>query len=355
VRATAKRLRAALDVRLLLLLLAALATALALAGPTLVLPRPVHRYLFVVDITESMNVADVGPTDARTTRIALARDAIAHALTRLRCGSEAGLALFAEHRALTLVAPVEVCSHYGLLADMVAAIDWRMAWRGGSQVARGLESGMRAAAALGPATRVVFVSDGHEAPPVNAQLRLPVDAEIGGGLVVGVGGDELVPIPVLDDEGRVTGWFSAGDVQQVDSHTLGRSTSEGAEQMAGVEASDVAQRIARGTEHYSSLREDYLRRLASESGLDYFRLTSSDALGDRLRDRRLAHAERVATDLQPYLALVALGLLGAAFVPPFAAVRRHARAGVSATDVTHVRETARAPVIALTDAAASGH
>jgi mxaL protein len=185
---------------------------------------------------------------------------------------------------------------------------------------------MRAAAALGPATRVVFVSDGHEAPPVNAQLRLPVDAGSVGGLVVGVGGDELVPIPVLDDEGRVTGWFSAEDVQQVDSHALGRSTSAGSEQMAGVEVGDVAQRIARGTEHYSSLREDYLRELASESGLDYFRLTSAEALGDRLRDRRLAHPERVATGLQPFLALVALGLLGAAFALPLAAVRRHARA-----------------------------
>jgi mxaL protein len=342
-----------LDLRLVLMLLAALATALALAAPTLVLPRPVHRYLFVVDISESMNVADVGPPEARTTRIAFARDAIIRALTRLRCGSEAGLALFAEHRALTLVAPVEVCAHYGMLAEMIGAIDWRMAWRGGSQVARGLESGMRAAAALGPETRIVFVSDGHEAPPVNPQLRPPVDAEVGGGVIVGVGGDELVPIPVLDDEGRVTGYFGPDDVQQVDSHTLGRSTSEGGERMVGIDADDLAERIARGTEHYSSLREAYLKQLASEAKLDYFRLTSVDALGERLRDRSLAHSKPVETDLQPFLALIALGLFGAAFALPFAAARRRARARISATDVTHARENARAPVIALTESAAS--
>ena len=53
VRAAIARLRDAIDARILCLLLAAAFAIVALTHPSLELERPVHRYLFVVDVTEA--------------------------------------------------------------------------------------------------------------------------------------------------------------------------------------------------------------------------------------------------------------------------------------------------------------
>jgi len=309
-----ERVRDVIDLRFLFLLLAALCGVIALERPHLVLAQSVHRYVFVLDITESMNVADAGAPDAPITRIALAKAAAIDALTSLRCGSEAGLALFAERRALLLFAPVEVCAHYGVIVSMLKRIDWRLAWRGGSEIVHGLDSGIRMSHALGPDTRLVFITDGHEAPPVHPDLRMHLDDDAGQtmGVIVGVGGDEPVPIPALDDEGHLTGYWQADQVQQVDSYSLGRGGSASSEPMTGVDSGDLQRRIAQGTEHLSSLHESYLKQLAQEAHLDYQRLRTPPALSEFLLQRRYSHSQEVSTELDMPLALAALAFSAAA-------------------------------------------
>ena len=311
VREVARRLRDACDLRMLSLLVSALLAIIALEQPTFVLPRPVYRFVFVLDITESMNVTDMNASGAAVSRIGFARQSLAQALTRIGCGSEAGLALFAEHRALLLVAPVEICAHYDSLQALLNEASWRLAWRGGSEIARGLDSSMKMTNALGPDTRLVFMTDGQEAPPVHPELRMHLDDGAGEaqGLIAGIGGDRLVPIPLLDDDGRTVGYWSADDVQQVDSYSLGRHGSEETETMTGIDADDLAARISRGTEHLSSLREDYLKHLAREARLDYARLVSPGDLGRILLQPRYAHPEEVVTDLRWVFALAALACL----------------------------------------------
>jgi mxaL protein len=311
-----RRVREAADLRLLFLLLSALAALVALEQPSLVLARRVYRYVFVLDITESMNVPDMRGSDAPMTRIAFARESLARALPRLGCGSEAGIALFAEHRALLLVAPVEICAHYDSIRALLAEISWRLAWRGGSEIARGLDSSLEMTSALGAETRLVFLSDGHEAPPVHPELRMHLDDDAGKarGLIAGIGGDTLVPIPVLDEDTHTVGYWGRGDVQQVDSYSLGRHGSEQTEEMKGIEAGDLAERIARGTEHLSSLKEGYLRELAREARLDYTRLSTPEDLGQVLLQTRYAHREPVATDVRWAFALAALAFLVAALL-----------------------------------------
>jgi mxaL protein len=89
---------------------------------------------------------------------------------------------------------------------MIERVDWRLAWRGGSEIAHGLDSSMQMAHALGADTRLVFLTDGHEAPPVHPELRMHLDSDAGqaSGLIVGIGGDHPVPIPALDDDGHLT-------------------------------------------------------------------------------------------------------------------------------------------------------
>jgi mxaL protein len=182
-------------------------------------------------------------------------------------------------------------------------------------VAKGLSSALRLARALPQRTALVFVTDGHEAPPLNPRYRPPMETEPGrdAGWLVGVGGLALAPIPRSDPQGRPLGVWGARDVAQVDPYSRGRGGSVEGEQMVeeatGTALPDLG--ATPGREHLSSLREPYLRRLAQEAGLRYARLHAPGQLLPLLQDPALALPRRRPVSLRPLLALLALALLAA--------------------------------------------
>jgi mxaL protein len=280
----------------------------AVINPTVTLERPRYNFLFVLDITQSMNVVDVTLDGERVPRLTLAREAIRRTLRELPCESRAGLAVFTEHRSLMLFTPVEVCRNVGAVETTLATLDWRLAWVSRSEVAKGLYSGMRALVQMDEGSRLVFVTDGHEAPPVPEEFKVPLEqyADEVDGLVVGVGGSVPVPIPILSDEGEVVSYWRAEDVQQVDNYRLGR---RGTVAFEGADAEKLEAQIAAGTEHLSSLRGDYLRALSARAGLDYLELSSPAALTRELRSARYADSATVEVPIGLALGLLALSLL----------------------------------------------
>ena len=72
-----------------------------------------------------------------------------------------------------------------------------MAWSGNSEIAKGLHSGIVVAKALPGTPSLVFVTDGHESPPLNARHRPAFDDKAGevAGVIVGVGQLEAVADP----------------------------------------------------------------------------------------------------------------------------------------------------------------
>ena len=298
----------------------AAALVLAAAGlgkPMLPLPSDVFRHLVVFDITQSMNVGDAMPGDATLTRLEHAKAAVLDAATALPCGSELGLGLFTGHRTFLVLAPVETCAGYPDLAATVRAVDWRMAWAARSEIAKGVHSGLRIAAALGPQTVLVFLTDGHEAPPLHPELRPNFGAEPGAirGVLAGVGGSVPLPIPKLDPQGRSLGYWGAEDVMQVDELSLGRGTSV-SEGYAGTDTSDVRTRIESGTEHLSALREPYLRSLANGLRLHYRHVGNAGDLRSALLHPDFANEVMSMTDLRPWLAGVAALLVAASYLVP---------------------------------------
>lgn len=298
-------------------LVALLALALGELNPSITIDQARHRHLLVFDITQSMNVRDQGVGEGLSTRLESARQFALEAVARMRCGSEVGLGLFTGHRTLVLFTPVEVCEHYTDIAATMRAIDWRMAWEARSEVAKGLHSALISAAGLAGETSVVFITDGHEAPPINPGLRPRYRGTVGEvrGAIAGIGGDVPVPIPKLDSTGKQRGFWQPDDVMQVDRVSLGnRGSSVSGASLTQAERAALQQRIARGTEHLSSIKEDYLRSLSSGLQLVYTRTQSADSLREVMEHTDLARYEAAAYPLRHALAVIALALLLATYL-----------------------------------------
>jgi mxaL protein len=312
---------------------AALALLLAAWGPQL--PLPVSRFegVLVLDITQSMNAEDYAVGAKPVSRLGAAKLALRRVLEALPCGSRVGLGVFTEYRTMLLIGPLEVCANFRELTSALERIDGRMAWAGASEVAKGIYSAIRAARALPEHPAIVFLTDGHEAPPVHPGHRPRFDGQPGEitGLIVGTGGPVLVPIPKFDPDGRRLGFWRPDDVMQTDPYSRGRGGSVANERFADIE--DVKPPPgwpAVGNEHLSQLHESYLRLLADELRFDYLRLDSvsggAEALSDRIQERPLARFAPTRVSLRSVLGLVGLFAL----VWPYAAAA-FGRLGAGAT------------------------
>lgn len=258
--------------RFRLLFAATLLLSVTLLEPLLPLPGRYYRFVFVLDITQSMNVEDVALDGNPRRRLVLAKEAVWRTIETMPCRSQAGFAVFTAHRSYLLVAPVEVCAHYRELRKILDNIDWQMAWRSRSEISKGLISAMKIGMALDPPARIVFLSDGHEAPPVNRALR-QVPKRVASGFVgalIGVGGDIPSPIPRYSPAGRKLGYWRAEDIDQVDLYSAGRPGS--GEAMVDADGRPLQVQAASGQEHLSSLHEDWLKQLAGDAGYRYTRL-----------------------------------------------------------------------------------
>jgi mxaL protein len=303
-------------------LAAAALLLLALTDPQIMLTRQRFELFVVVDITQSMNTRDMslpGAAGADISRLAFTRAALQRAVAGLPCGSRVALGVFTEYRALPLLAPLEACAHHEELLAVIERIDGRMAWASSSEVARGVESGLQVAHQLAGQPALVFVSDGHESPPLRGgQLpSMTLPALLPGaaaGVVLGVGGDVPSPIPKIDPLGRVLGVWESDEVMQSDPMSLGRTVGGARQSLVNSDGSALQVYEASGQEHLSSLKEPHLRALAQATGLQYRRLRDVADLSAALRASALQRPVRSALSWRWLPALAALLLLAAPFV-----------------------------------------
>jgi mxaL protein len=303
---------------------AALLLLVAWLDPRVNVTRDAFDYVIVLDITQSMNTTDYQVDGKPVSRLQYAKFALQRVLRELPCGTRVGWAVFSEYRALLLFGPVEVCANFPDLSATLERIDGRMSWAGASEIAKGLFWSLRTARALPGNHGVVFFTDGHEAPPVHPAHRPQYDGKPGDvrGLIVGVGGDELMPIPKFDPDGQSLGFWAADEVAQVDVYSRGRAGSAGTEGL--VDETGVVEERQRPsmTEHLSSLKEPYLELLARELNLGYHRLTRPDRLRAAMTAPGLARPMPAHAELRPVFALGALAFFCAAYLPPLARWRR---------------------------------
>lgn len=276
-------------------LLAFLVILAACFHPEAPLERSVYRFLFVLDITQSMNSRDVQFDGASLDRLTYTKEAIRSVLFDLPCGSEVGLGLFTTRNTEILFRPIEVCSHLPIIDDVLAHVDWRMAWAADSYIAEGLFSGLRQL--RGHPADLVFFTDGQQTPDEAIQSHFSGKPGEQKGIIVGVGGPQPVMIPKLDRENRLIGHWEIGDLRTPVSTTD--------YQQARPEASEFP---PKDRFYLSRLHEDRLQRLAGVTGLEYHRLSDFGGLRRALLAAPYAEPRRVTVDLSPLLAGTA-GLL----------------------------------------------
>ena len=271
---------------------------LATISPQINTEKTTYDYLVVFDITQSMNVEDYELNGAPVSRLTFARAAVRHSLRELPCGSRVGWGIFTEYRTLVLLAPIEVCANYHDLLASLERIDGRMRWGNASEISKGVFWALRGARDIGGKPRLLFLTDGQEAPPVEGEgLPLFDDIKLGEitGWLIGVGGLAPRPIPRTDADGRPIGFWHADEVVQRDTPKESRG--------------------APSREQLSEVREPYLRQLGNQVGLNYLHLDNFESLRTAMLHPAFAQRRKSPTDFAWVAAAAALVALIMGFAP----------------------------------------
>jgi mxaL protein len=261
--------------------------------------------LFVIDITDSMNVEDAVISGNTVSRLDWAKEFTRRALLDMPCGAHAGLAIFSESRSLILMNPVEVCASYHDLTRMLNAFDPHMAWARSSEVSKAVYTAIRQAKEIDPEPTIVFLTDGHESPPLHESLFPKFDGKPGEihGVMVGVGGEDLLPIPKTNEAGEIEGVWGVNDVMHQDVY-------------ASLQADTTLNVPQKRTEHLSSQKRAHLQTLADRVGFDYVSSpTKPGKLVDAIRAQSETRPQTIDYDLYTWLAGIALILFLLVYLP----------------------------------------
>ena len=215
-----------LDWRGRLLLLAIILLTICLFKPHANLPKRVFDWFIVLDITQSMNVRDMAEHNKAMSRLAYSKRAIRASLKSLPCGSHVAIGLFTERDTTTVTHPMEVCAHFAALDETVAHIDWRMAWAADSFIINGLFSAIEQTPKLDKGMRIAFISDGHQAPPINPDYAPKFGGKVGevNGSIFGVGGETPARIPKIDADDNISAYWELDEVMRYATFGVSKKT-----------------------------------------------------------------------------------------------------------------------------------
>jgi len=248
----------------LYLWLALIGLAIAMVNPKIPLSLNVNNYMFVIDITQSMNVKDMHMNKRPISRLNYALQLISMSLKELPCGTKVSIALFANAEVVPLYVPIEICENFGVIQDTLKHLEWRMAWRGSSHLRLGLIDAGSVSLTLPEPTKIIFLTDGDEAAPLNAITKIDLQPMQGSSswLLAGIGSQEPSPIPKFNSKDEIIGYWSQYATKIEASQIVN-------EDSVGKRDDSIA---SDPHEYYlSALREDYLKEVVSDINANYVR------------------------------------------------------------------------------------
>ena len=294
---------------IVLLSVALMLLVIALLRPAIPLKRDIYTYLLVVDITQSMNVEDMTLAGKKASRLAYTRELVHDAIASLPCGNRVGVALFAGVVVSTLFHPVEVCANFDVLQDTVQHLEWRQAWHGNSRIGFGMLSASAALKALPEPAQVVFFTDGEEAPMLHAFNRADLSNWQGGKgwLLVGIGGKQPTPVPKMDENNKLIGYWS-GNTYQLEPGIAQVSDETRLQRDDSVATADYER-------YLSALDEKYLQALAREVNASYVRGNNMPEVLAALHALKPARHDSAPWRVDRLLAAIAGLLVIGAYLP----------------------------------------
>lgn len=248
----------------LYLWLALIGLAIAMVNPKIPLSLNVNNYMFVIDITQSMNVKDMHMNKRPISRLNYALQLISMSLKELPCGTKVSIALFANAEVVPLYVPIEICENFGVIQDTLKHLEWRMAWRGSSHLRLGLIDAGSVSLTLPEPTKIIFLTDGDEAAPLNAITKVDLQPMQGSSswLLAGIGSQEPSPIPKFNSKDEIIGYWSQYATKIEPSQIVN-------EDSVGKRDDSIA---SDPREYYlSALREEYLKEVVSDINANYVR------------------------------------------------------------------------------------
>ncbi len=244
----------------LLLLAVALLLLLAIFKPQIQLKQDVHNYLLLADVSQSMNAQDMKLNNKSVSRMDYTKHLMKRIVETSSCGTYISLGVFAAENVGLLLMPLEVCANYDVITDSIDHLEWRMAWRGNSRLSFGIKSAESMFDYLNVPAKMLFFTDGDEAPKVNAINKLDLSTvQIGKNLMfVGVGGHQPVPVPRYNSSNKWVGFWSS-DTKENSAGAVGDTYSD-----TSKDEPDPIVAYAEFDRYLSQLDSDYLKQVSAE-------------------------------------------------------------------------------------------
>ena len=298
-----------LNGEVVLLISALIMLLIAIARPSINTMRVQQNYLFVVDVTQSMNVKDMSWSGTPITRLEYAKQLLKESIKTLPCDSQVSLGIFFKTTATLLYTPIETCSNYHLLWDTIDHLDWRMASQGNSNIRIGLLS-IASLLVTGNDTisQVIFMTDGQEAQPLNVFTKTSLTdwQDKRPWLIVGLGGNKPTPIPKLDTKNAVLGYWSTDAIKLNPASNVDEGHNGGRDNSIATEPYEY---------YFSRLEEPYLKELAADIGAQYIKAGTSQQLIAALNKQPSSMQFQAKFALNWIFASLALLLMIALYLP----------------------------------------
>jgi len=230
---------------------------LGLINPKVNIERDIHNYIFVVDISQSMLTKDMSIEGQKVSRLDYSKKLLQGIMDQLPCKTNVSIGMFAGVSVAATYTPINICDNYSAINSTIQHLDWRSVWSGNSRIREGLSNLARLIRSFPQSARVVFLTDGEEAPRLHtfntrdlSQFQGETDW-----LMVGIGSEEGSAIPKYDSENQLIGFWS------VDSFALQPGIAQISQSNIGARNDSIA--FSESDRYISKLNEKYLIEITS--------------------------------------------------------------------------------------------
>ena len=284
----------------LLLLLTFVSLLLALYNPSIPITKNIYNYIFIVDISQSMNTKDMSIDNNEVSRIDYTKTMVSNLLERLPCKSKVSIGMFAGVSIAATYTPIEVCKNFSVINSTIDNLDWRSTWSGNTRIRESMVNLARLIRSFPESAQVIYFTDGEEAPKLHVFNTRDLSQFQGGNdwLLVGVGSDKGTPIPKYDSKNQLIGYWSN------ESFALQPGIAQISQSNIGTRSNKIA--FSESDRYLSKLDEKYLIDLSNEIKGNYVRGDNIDNILAAMEKQKPSWRDQTILPLRYFFIVIAL-------------------------------------------------